>query len=216
MATRETRRQRGRRRGKEMVRAVVSELRQQRQTANLSQRAVAAELGWHQSALNRLERFDFENVPLVRLAEIAAVLGLELSIRLHLVGDPIYDEASQGLIGRFLRVVSASYRVTREALLPSGGQRSWDVLLRLASLLVGVELVTRVRDVQALVRLIRLRERDGGADHVLLVLSDSTHNRALLEQLTDALGPRFTTPPRQILDALRAGRPVPGSGVLLM
>jgi len=159
MATRETRRQRGRRRGKEMVRAVVSELRQQRQTANLSQRAVAAELGWHQSALNRLERFDFENVPLVRLAEIAAVLGLELSIRLHLVGDPTYDEASQGLIGRFLRVVSASYRVTREALLPSGGQRSWDVLLRLASLLVGVELVTRVRDVQALVRLIRPRAR---------------------------------------------------------
>ena len=216
MATRETRRQRGRRRGKEMVRAVVSELRQQRQTANLSQRAVAAELGWHQSALNRLERFDFENVPLVRLAEIAAVLGLELSIRLHLVGDPTYDEASQGLIGRFLRVVSASYRVTREALLPSGGQRSWDVLLRLASLLVGVELVTRVRDVQALVRLIRLRERDGGADHVLLVLSDSAHNRALLEQLTDALGPRFMTPPRQILQALRQGQPVPGSGVLLM
>lgn len=106
--------------------------------------------------------------------------------------------------------------MTREALLPSDGQRSWGVLLRLATLLVGVELVTRVRDVQALVRLIRLRERDGGVDHVLLVLSDSAHNRAILGQLTDALGPRFLTPPREILDALRAGRPVPGSGVLLM
>jgi transcriptional regulator with XRE-family HTH domain len=200
----------------ELVRKVVSELRQERQTANLSQRAVAAELGWQQSALNRLERFDFKNVPLVRLVEIAAVLGLDVSISLHRVGDALHDGASQGLIGRFLRVVSANYRVTREALLPSGGQRSWDVLLRLGALLVGVELVTRVRDVQALVRLIRLRERDGGVDHVLLVLSDSVHNRALLEQLTAALGPRFMTPPRQILDALRAGRPVPGSGVLLM
>jgi transcriptional regulator with XRE-family HTH domain len=216
MATRETRRQRGRRRGQELVRGVVSELRQERQAANISQRAVAAELGWHQSALNRLERFDFANVALVRLVEIAAVLGLDVSIRLHRVGDPIHDRASQGLIGRFLRVVSASYRVTREALLPSGGQRSWDVLLRLATLLVGVEMVTRVRDVQALVRLIRLRERDGGVDHVLLVLSDSAHNRAMLGQLTDALGPRFLTPPKEILDALRAGRPVPGSGVLLM
>lgn len=122
------------------------------------------------SALNRLERFGLANVPLARLVEIAAVLGLDVSIRLHRVGDPIHDNASQGLIGRFLRVVSAGYRVTREALLPSGGQRSWDVLLRLAALLVGVELVTRVRDVQALVRLIRLRERDGGVDHVLLVL----------------------------------------------
>jgi transcriptional regulator with XRE-family HTH domain len=216
VATRETRKQRGRRRAQELVRAVVSELRQERQTANLSQRAVAAELGWHQSALNRLERFDFENVSTIRLVEIAAVLGFDVSIRLHRVGDPIHDRASQGLIGRFLRAVSANYRVTREALLPSGGQRSWDVLLRLATLLVGVELVTRVRDVQALVRLIRLRERDGGVDHVLLVLSDSAHNRAMLRQLIDALGPRFMTPPRQILDALRAGQPVPGSGVMLM
>jgi len=198
------------------VRTLVSELRQERQTANLSQRTVAAELGWQQSALNRLERFGFQNVPLVRLVEIASVLGLDVSVRLHRMGDPIHDNASQALVSRFIRVVSSSYRVTREALLPSGGQRSWDVLLRLGAVLVGVESVTRVRDMQALVRLIRLRERDGGVDHVLLVLSNSAHNRAMLGQLLDALGPRFRTQPRSILDAQRDGLPVPGSGVLLM
>ena len=188
----------------------------ERQTANISQRAVAHELGWQQSELNRLERFDFPNVPLLRLVEMASVLGLEVSVRLHRVGDPIRDKASQALIGRFLALVGSGYRVTREALLPSGGQRSWDILLRTGATLVGVEVITRVRDVQALVRLIRLRERDGGVDHVLLVLSDSGHNRAMLRQLLEALGPAFTTSRREIIDALRSSLPVPGSGVLLM
>jgi transcriptional regulator with XRE-family HTH domain len=216
VATRETRLQSGRRRGNELVRSLISELRVERQTRNVSQRAVARELDWHQAQLNRLEQFDFPNVPLVRLAEIAAVLGLELSVRLHRVGDPVRDRASRGLIGRFLALIGRGYRVTEEALLPSGGQRSWDVLLRSGALLVGVEIVTRVRDVQALVRHIRLRERDGGTDHVLLVLSDSAHNRAYLEQLVQALGSEFSTPHSAIIAALRAGQPVPGSGVLLL
>lgn len=198
------------------MRTLVSELRVERQTANVSQRAVAQVLGWHQAQLNRLEQFQFPNVPLVRLAEIAAVLGLELSVRLHRTGDPIRDAASRGLIGRFLALVGGGYRVMHEALLPSGGQRSWDVLLRLSALVVGVEMVTRVRDVQALVRVIRLRERDGGTDFVLLVLSDSAHNRAILAQLLDALGPEFSTPRNRIIAALRGGQPVPGSGVLLL
>lgn len=216
VATRETRRHKAHRRGHELLRGLITELRQERQTANVSQRAIATELGWQQAELNRLERFDFPNVPLVRLVEIAGVLGLDVSVRLHRVGDPIRDRASQALIGRFLTMVASSYRATREALLPSGGQRSWDLLLRLGALLVGVEAVTRVRDVQALVRHVRLRERDGGVDHVLLVLSASAHNRAIAVQLIEALGPRFTTPSREIIRALRSGQPVPGSGVLLV
>ncbi len=195
---------------------LVTELRDERQTANVSQRALAGELAWHQSELNRLERFDFPNVPLVRLSEMAAVLGLELSVRLHRAGDPIRDRASQALIAGFLTVVSGAYRVTREALLPAGDQRSWDILLRLGAGLVGVEALTRVRDIQAVVRHVRLRERDGGVDHVLLVLSDSVHNRAILSQLIEALGPRFMAPRRDIIAALKAGRLIPGSGVILM
>ena len=115
-----------------------------------------------------------------------------------------------------MALVGTGYRITREALLPSGGQRSWDILLRIGATLVGVEAVTRVRDAQALVRHIRLRERDGGVDHVLVVLSDSAHNRAILGELLEALGPGFKTSRREIIDALRTSRPVRGSGVLLM
>jgi transcriptional regulator with XRE-family HTH domain len=195
---------------------LVTELRSERQVANVSQRTVARELDWQQSELNRLERFGFPNVSLVRLAEIAAVLGLRLTARLDRVGDPIRDGASQALIGRFTSLVGSAYRITREALLPNGGQRSWDVLLRLGSHLVGVEAVTRIRDVQALVRHTRLREREGGVEHILLVLSNSSHNRTLVGQLLEALGPRFATSPADIIRALKAGKPVPGSGVILL
>jgi len=102
-------------------------------------------------------------------------------------------------------------------LLPIPGTlRSWDALLRFGSLRVGVEAVTRIRDIQALVRQTRERERDGGVDEILLVLADTAHNRALLGQLLDALGPRFSTPAVQTLAALRQGRALPGSGAILM
>lgn len=216
MATRETRRQKGHRKGQALVRGLVSDLREERQVANVSQRTVARELGWQQSGLNKLEQLEFLNVSLVRLVEIAAVLGFDVSVRLHRVGDAIRDRASEALIARFLRFVADPYRVTREALLPDGGQRSWDILLRIGGVMVGVEAVTRIRDLQALVRHIRLRERDGGVDHVLVVLSDSTHNRALVGQLVATLGERFETPRGTILAALRTGMPVPGSGVILL
>jgi hypothetical protein len=104
-----------------------------------------------------------------------------------------------------------------EVLLPNpGDRRSWDLLLRLEAQRVGAELETRVRDVQRLVRHTRERERDGGVDHVLLVLSASAHKRRMLPKLLEALGREFATRPRLILRALREGRPVPGSGVILL
>lgn len=65
------------------------------------------------------------------------------------------------------------------------------MLLRIESQLIGVELETRVRDVQWLVRRMRERQSDGGADAILLVLSASAHNRRVLPELLEALGPEF-------------------------
>lgn len=81
---------------------------------------------------------------------------------------------------------------------------------------MGVDIEARIRDVQALVRRTRLRERDGGVDQILIVLSDSATNRRLVDELRAALGPSYATSPRAILKALREGRPLPGSGVLLV
>jgi transcriptional regulator with XRE-family HTH domain len=184
----------------------------------LSQRALAAELGWSQSELNRLEQFRFLSVPLPRLSAMAAVLGRDLSAELYLAGEAVHDTGQQALIGRLASVVAIPpYVFIREVLLPHvGDPRSWDALLRLAAFRIGVEAETRIRDIQALVRKVRQRERDGGVDRILIVLSDSRHNRALVNEFREALGPGFAIPPRQLLGALRAGRPIPGSGVILL
>jgi transcriptional regulator with XRE-family HTH domain len=218
MATRETRRQRGHRRGEELLRRAISELRTARQTAGVSQGQLGAHIGSAQSEISRLEAGRFLNVPVTTLSEIASAVGMELHLSLHPIGDPIADKAQQPLISRFLGGVAVPpYRIFREALLPSpGDRRAWDVLLRLDSSLVGVEAETRVRDVQALTRRIREREHDGGVDHVLLVLSDTAHNRWLAAQVREALGERYAKSPASVLAALRSGRPIPSSAVILM
>ena len=147
--------------------------------------------------------------------------GMELSIGLHELGDPIRDKGQHALGRRFDVIPAPVWQVTAETLLPNpGDQRSWDRLLRLTTSetrhLVGADLETRIRDVQALVRRTRLRERDGGVEAILLVLSDSATNRSLVDQLRDALGAEYQTSPRVILTALRRGEPLPGSGVILV
>jgi transcriptional regulator with XRE-family HTH domain len=217
MGTRETRRQRGRRRGDQLIRRLVSELRAARMASGVSQRALARELGWSQSEVVRFEQFLYPAASIARLSEAASALGLELSAGLSPRGDGIRDQGQQRAIERFLGEVAHEYRRTREVLLPlPGDRRSWDLLLRLDDLLIGVEVETRIRDIQALVRRIRERERDGGVDEILVVLSDTAHNRRFVDALRAALGQRYSTSPRFILAALRAGRPVPGSGVLLI
>jgi transcriptional regulator with XRE-family HTH domain len=217
MATRETRRERGRRQGEAVARRLASEFRTARQLSGLSQLAAAELAGWTQSEISRFERDRFTGVALPRLCQLAAVLGFDVSVRLHPAGDAVRDKGHQAAVGRLLEHVSPVYRRAREVAFPNpGDRRSWDLLLRLDRQLIGLEVETRIRDIQALVRRIRERERDGGVHEIVLVLSDTAHNRLLVGQLREALGQRYTSSPRQILSALRAGRPVPGSGVVLV
>lgn len=217
MATRETPAQRGRRRGAELQLRLLGELRQARLKADVSQREMARRIGWSQTEYWRLESNRTANIGLPDLAAAGALLGLDLSAGLHPVGDPISDRGQQVVIARVRALIGPAWRVYAEAPLPgSGDRRAWDLLLRIESQIVGIEVETRVRDIQALVRRIRMRERDGGVDEIILVLADTRTNRRLMAELTEALGPPYGTSAREIQAALRAGRPVPGSGVLLV
>jgi hypothetical protein len=204
------------RRGNELSARLLSEVRQVRTVANLSVRAVAEQLGWSHT---RYVRFEAGHVAatIQDLATVGSVLGLQLSAGFHPAGDGIRDDGQQGLGKRFRAIVHPAVRVTAEVLLPGvGDRRSWDFVLRIEAQRVGVELETRVRDVQWLVRRMRERERDGGVDHILLVLSASAHSRRILPELLQALGSDFATSPRVVLKALREGRAIPGSAVILL
>lgn len=176
---------------------------------------MAQGLGWSQPRYWRFE--NAMDALLSDLSTVAALLGLELSWGLHKVGDATVDRGHLALLARFHDLLAPTIRVVAEALLPNPGDpRAWDLLLRTGAQLVRVEAETRIRDVQATVRRIRGRERDGGVDEIVLVLADTRANRAVRTQLVGALGQRFTTPSGQLLGALRSGKPIPGSGVVLV
>jgi transcriptional regulator with XRE-family HTH domain len=220
MSSREGKRARGRRRGRMLTNRTMAELRVRREEMGISQLQLARALGYSQARLWRLET-ERVDPTVVDFSEMASLLGMELSLGLHPIGDPIRDKGQQALGRRFDAIPAAVWQITAETLLPNpGDQRSWDRLLRLTTSsvrhLVGADLETRIRDIQALVRRTRMRERDGGVDAILIVLSDSATNRALVGQLRGALGADYRTSPRRILAALRHGTQLPGSGVILV
>jgi hypothetical protein len=178
---------------------------------------MARELGCSTSQLWRTFAGQVDGISVTRLAEIGSVLGLELSLSFHPLGDPIRDQGQQALAKRFRALVADGWRAAAEVPLPGAGDlRAWDFLLRLGDQRVGVELETRIRDIQALARRIHQRERDGGVSAILIVLADSATNRRMADELREALGVDYSTSPRAILAALRTSRPLPGSGVILV
>ena len=217
MAGKETRLETGRQRAASAVASILGQLRTARLAANLSQAAIAAQLGWPQTRYSLFER-NVRDVTFAEVILVSSILGLKLTFDLFRVDEGVRDAGSQRLIDRFFGQLASVWTATREAPFPRlGDLRSWDVLMRLGKdYRVGVEAETRLRDIQELVRRIRQRELHGGADHILVILSDSQHNRRYVDEFRAALGPPFSTPPRDLLAALRAGQPVPGSGVILL
>jgi transcriptional regulator with XRE-family HTH domain len=204
-----------------LIGRMATEVRGARLTAGVSQLQLAAEAGSSDSAIARLEAGQRKDLGIIELSEIASVLGYEVSVGLHPIGDPVRDKGQLACGRRFDAFLSDRWRVTDETLLPgTGEQRAWDKLLRLVDAspryLVGVDIESRVWDVQAMVRRTRARERDGQVDAILIVLADTAHNRRVADELRSVLGPAYATGPRRLFGGLRAGERLVGSGVVLL
>lgn len=217
MSVRESRLERGKQLSAEVVRTLLARIKEARLEANLSQAALAKRLGWTQTRYSLFER----NVAPVTLEDTclaAAMLGFKPKFELYRVDEGLRDQGHTRLIARLRALISPLWHVTLEAPFPLlGDLRSWDLLIRLATTYrVGVEAETRLRDIQELVRRIRQRELHGGVDAIVIVLSDSGHNRRQVDDLRAALGSDYQTPTDELIDALRAGRSLKGSGVLLL
>ncbi len=82
---------------------------------------------------------------------------------------------------------------------------------------MAVEAETRLRDVQAAQRRIILKRRDDpGVSGVILLLSNTRHNRALVHEYGAALRADFPVQADRMLRALSEGRDPGGSGVVLL
>jgi hypothetical protein len=151
------------------------------------------------------------------MALIAAVLGFDLSIRTYPVGDPIRDAAQQALVERLHARLHPSLRWQSEVPLPIiGDRRAWDAVIRGPSLVVAVEAETRLHDVQALTRRLALKQRDGGMDHVVLLVSDTRHNRQVLAASRESLRVDLPDDTRAILRQLSSAQDPGRSGIVVL
>jgi hypothetical protein len=162
----------------------------------------------------RFENGELERISIPDLGSWCAVVGLDLSLRAYPGGDPIRDAGQARLLERLRRELHPSLRWRTEVPLPIPGDlRAWDAVISGAGWRLPVEAETVLTDIQALERRLTLKQRDGGVDHVLLLVADTPRNRRARAGAPASLA-AFGANPRDVFAALRAGRDPQASAVI--
>ena len=193
-------------------------MRRARIDAGMTQAAVGKRVGVHRMRVGRIELHIERDVPAELLVRIASVVGLDLSLRTYPGPDPALDAPQRRLLERLAGRLGPSWRYRTEIPLPIvGDKRAWDALWthRTTRLEVHVEAETRLGDVQALLRRLALKRRDGQAKRMLLLVADTRHDRAVVRAAPGDLAAAFPANVREALGSLRDGHD-PGADVLLM
>jgi len=176
MAGHEKRDERARRAARDALIRAGQEVRQARLNHDLSQTEAGRTIGMTASSWSRLERGAAPNLPVVDLARAHAAVGLDLFVRSYPGGRAIRDQAHLELLARLKARLGEDARWQTEVALPNpGDRRAWDALILVSGVRVGVEAETHARDAQDLQRRLSLKRRDGGVDHVVLLLADTRH-----------------------------------------
>ena len=217
---------RGKARGARLVVELCREAEEARLNANITYVAVGRALrisGWQAA---RILQGRSPNVSLVRLAELLAVVGLELSARAFPAGAPIRDAGHVALLERLRARLPTGTGWRLEAPILSidsaagfhgpTDSRAWDALIIGEGWTVAVEAETRIRDVQALERRVALKARDGSVSTVILLMNDTRHHRRLLDGPNPSLRLMFPGTARAALKALALGRSPAGSSIVLL
>ncbi len=179
--------------------------------------ALGAIVGISHTHVSRIERGLVRNVPYATLARLAAIVGLDLPLRAFPSGEPVRDAGQLALIHRFVRSLPSGIRFRGEVPLGLPADlRAWDGVLLGAGWSLPMEAETRIRDVQALCRRIALKQRDGNAPTVLLLLADTRHNRRVVRVAAMEFGEAFPIRSRVALHELAEGRPPPRSAIVLI
>ncbi len=216
MGSREGPRERGLARAARLRGQLVREWRDLRLQAGLTQGGVGRAIGISKATYGRIERGEVREVGLVRATLISTVLGADLSIRIFPGGPPLRDHAHSALLVRFQRRLPAMWHALHESPMPiAGDQRAWDLRLK-GPISVGVEAETRPTDLQALERAVHLKQRDSNVNRVILLVSDTERNRALLRAALPLLRPSFPLSTREVLQALREGRDPGADGLVVL
>jgi transcriptional regulator with XRE-family HTH domain len=207
----------GRRLSARIRRQIGEDLRAARVGAGLSQQTAATAVGMSHAQFGRIERGELEALTFDQACRAGLAVGLSLGSRLYPDGDPVRDRAQLALLERFhLHVPDAAVWRTEVPLPIPGDRRAWDGWIRLGGRRAGCEAETRLADAQALERRLALKVRDGDVDVLLLLVSDTRWNRAMLRLHRDALLPLLPLDGRDVMRALRDGRLPEANGLVVL
>ena len=185
---------------------LADQLREARLMCGLTQSQVAAALGVSRDRVGRVERRRVLRLSVDYLARHAAVVGLKASIKLYPLGGAIRDEAQARWIAKVVDRIGHAWRVALDVPIPLPGDlRAIDVLLTGGGVRVALEVITRLRDLQAQIRAAQLKQRDIGADRLIIVVAGNHANRLALSAARPTLLATFDTDTRRVLAALAAG-----------
>jgi transcriptional regulator with XRE-family HTH domain len=182
----------------------------------MSTRQLGHLVGISHTQVRRIEAGLATHVDLELLSRMASALGAELSLGVHPIGAPIRDKAHVALLRRFAARLGAGIRWRTEVPIPvPGDPRSADGVATGQTFDAVVEAETRLHDVQATERRLRVKQRDLGATRVILLVADTRHNRNVLRDVPE-LREQFPVGARACLTALGRGADPGGDCLLLL
>lgn len=220
MPTTERLRNRGTRRGQRILSTLSEEFRDKRLAVGLSQRQVAMAAGISRPTYSRVETVGFDHLAILSACQIAAVLGLELAVRVFPGAEPMRDAASATRLSRVMGHVAAPLTYRTEVPLPQTPvrpfeQRAWDALITGHGKRTALELEMRLRDAQALERRFELKRRDDPVDSFVLLLANTRANRDALREHPTLFPDLTRLTFRELTRMLRAGQHPPNALVFV-
>ncbi|MGH2408587.1 MAG: helix-turn-helix domain-containing protein [Candidatus Limnocylindrales bacterium] len=207
------------RRGGASLTRFGEEVRDARFQAGTSQSVVGAAARMSGSKVSRIETGSFRSLSFIDAARVAAVVGLDLSVKTYPGGrrlrDAAHAERLQRVLGHVRPPLTSRVEVPLPATTDVPEQRAWDAVVASAGLRTASELEMRLHDAQAQARRLFLKRRDGSPDRFLLLIADTHANRRALNEMPALFGdlPRLRT--SRVLAELRLGRHPPSGYILV-
>lgn len=207
--------------GRRLVGELSRELETARLAAGLSYAEVGRAVGISGGQIAVICQGRSPDVSITRMAEVLAVVGMRLSARPFPERSPMRDRAHLDLLRRLRERIHPSLKWWVEVpvveLAGSDGpdHRTWDAAIDGRGFTLRVEAETHAHDLQALERQLRLKQRDGRIDVVLLLLSDTRHHRQLVAANDPGFAELFPASTRAALAALRRGS-TPGRNAVVI
>ncbi len=204
-------------RTRRIIGMVGAEVRNGRLSAGLSSRAAGTAVGMSHAQFGRIERAEIAGLTIAQASRACAAVGLKLVVNVDPDADAVLDTPQLAVLERFRTRLQPAARWSREVPLRiPGDRRAWDAVIEVAGATFAVEAEARLRDLQALERRIALKQRDGAMPVVVLLVNDTSANRAVLREHDRELRTNFPLDGRAILSAIDSGRAPVANGILLL